>query len=75
MEWKFGEFNEFSDSDKLLKHWGQFKDPICHLYLPGCVVTSWSLPQEFAGCNTTFVLPLNSANPVKKFRKNSIVRE
>ena len=27
-------------------YWVQFKDPVSHMFLAGCVVTSWSLTQE-----------------------------
>ena len=54
MKWKFSEFSEFRESEKLLKHEleGQLKDPLCYLCLPGPVVSSWFLTQEVAGWNT-----------------------
>ena len=41
------EFNEFSESDKSLKHeLRQFKDPVSHMCLAGAVLASRSLTQE-----------------------------
>ena len=30
-------------------NWGEFKDPVSHMYLAGIVVAFWSLTQEMAG--------------------------
>ena len=35
MEQEFIEFSKFRDSDKSLKHWAQFKDPVSHMCLAG----------------------------------------
>ena len=32
-------------------NWGQFKDPVSHIYLDGAVVASWSLTLEATGLN------------------------
>ena len=32
-------------------NWGQFEDPVCNLYIGGCVVISRSITQEVAGPN------------------------
>ena len=43
MEGKFNEFSEFKESDKSLKHCGQFEDAVSYLCLAGAPVASWSL--------------------------------
>ena len=68
-----------ANSGNLVNHWrmnrAQFMDPVSHMCLAGPVVASWSLTQEVAGSSPFTVmkniLSLNSANSVKKFRKNS----
>ena len=35
-------------------NWGQFKDPLCYLYLHGTVVSSLSLMHEVVGSRLTF---------------------
>ena len=55
-------------------NWGQFKDPVSHLFLASAVVASKSLSQEVADSNPfNNNMSLNSLNSVKTFRKNSNV--
>ena len=59
-------------------NWSQFKDPVSYMCLAGAVIASWSLTQEVAGSSpftiATITLSLNSANSVKTFRENSIMK-
>ena len=69
-----------ANSENLINHlsmnWVDFKDPVSHMCLAGAVVVSWSLTQKVAGLSSlvvmTNIVSLNSLNPVKTFRKNSI---
>ena len=53
----FPKWKKIRESDKLVKHeLGKFKDPICHMYLVGTTVESWSLAQEATGLNPLAVM-------------------
>ena len=58
-------------------NWGQFKDPVSHMYHAGAVVALWSLTQEVADSNSLFygTYFTNSVDSVlqNSFRKNSIM--
>ena len=59
-------------------NWAESKDPVSYMCLVGAMIASLFLTQEVAGLSTstvmTNILSLNSANSVKTFRKNSIVK-